>query len=345
MPIQDARSFSPEAQQAIRCNAIRVLRAGKTRAEIMDMFGVSRQALWKWEQQCRGRGKGLRALHSRKRGRPSGGSLLPWQAAQIVRSIMDRPPEQLKLPFYLWTREAVAHLIRRRFGIRLSIWTVGRYLAQWGFTPQKPVRHAFERDPKAVHAWLEKEYPAIQQRAKAERATIYWGDEMGVCSDHAVGRSYGRRGETPVIAGTGQRFRGNMISAITNRGKLAFMVFKERFVTRVLLNFLRRLIRQADRKVFLIMDRHPVHRAVKVTRWLKRNRKALRLFYLPGYSPDLNPDEFLNQDTKSNAIGRKRPYTQKEMLANLRGYLRRRQRQPALVQKYFDAPSVKYAAA
>lgn len=235
-------------------------------------------------------------------------------------------------------------LIEDRVGIRLSVWTVGRYLAQWGFTPQKPARRAFERDPERVRQWLYEEYPAIRLRAKREGAEIYWGDEMGVRSDHVAGRSYGRRGQTPIILGTGQRFGCNMISAITNWGRLNFMVFRERFKDRVFLKFLKRMVRQVPRKVFLIVDGHPVHRAVRVTRWVSAHAKSIELFRLPSYSPDLNPDEMLNQDVKSNAVGRRRAGSPPELLSAVRGFLRGRQRQPDVVSRYFHKDSVRYAA-
>ena len=167
---------------------------------------------------------------------------------------------------------------------------------------------------------------------------------MGLRSDHAAGRSYGRRGQTPVIPATGQRFGCNMISTITNRGSLCFMVFRCRFTTPVFLDFLRRLVRQARHKLFLIVDSHPVHKAAKVQSWLARNAKRLRMFLLPTYSPELNPDELLNHDVKSNAVGRRRAQNQKDLIANVRGYLRSTQRQPNIVQNYFQKPEVKYAA-
>jgi transposase len=269
--------------------------------------------------------------------------LAPWQAATTVRLITDHCPDQLKLPFALWTREAVRDLIARRFGIRLSIWTVGRYLQRWGFTPQKPLRRAYERKPEAVRRWLQKQYPAIRAYARRERATIYWGDEMGIRSDHQAGTSYGRRGKTPVIPGTGKRFRCNMISVITNRGKLAFMVFDETFTQQVFLAFLRRLIRLTRRKVFLIIDSHPVHLGARVEMWAMRHRKKIRLFFLPGYSPDLNPDEFLNNDVKTNAVGRKRPRHKIELKTHVRKFLWSAQRRPKKVRNYFRAPSVRYA--
>lgn len=297
---QDARCLSPVAQETLRHRVIRAVGEGMSQAEAARVFGVSRQAINGWSR--RWRENGMPALQSKPRGRPSIIRLAPWQAATTVRLLTDRCPDQLKLPFALWTREAVRDLIVRRFGIRLSVWTVGRYLKRWGFMPQKPLRRAYERDPEAVRHWLTKEYPTIRALARRESATIYWGDEMGMRSDHQAGTSYGRRGKTPVIPGTGKRFRCNLISAITNRGKLACMVFGENFTTSVLILFLKRLIRHARRKAFLIVDEHPVHTARRVEQWVARHRRQVRLFFLPGYSPDLNPDELLNQDVKTNAV-------------------------------------------
>jgi len=338
----DARHLSPEAQEALRRRVVRAVSKGMSQAQAARVFGHSRVSVNGWCQ--RWRKGGLRVLRSRPRGRPSAIRLAPYQAATIVRMIVDRTPDQLKLPFVLWTREAVRDLIAQRFGIRLSVWTVGRYLRRWGFTPQKPLRRAYERDPQAVRRWLKKEYPAIRALARRERAAIFWGDETGMRSDHQVGRSWGRRGRTPVIPGTGRRFRCNMISALTNRGKLAFMVFEGSFTKAVLRNFLRRLLRHAGRKVFLIIDAHPVHVSDAIKRWVERQRQQLRLFCLPGYSPELNPDEYLNQDVKANAVGRKRPRNKAALMSNVRAYLRSTQRKPRKVRRYFHHPKVRYAA-
>jgi transposase len=340
--MRDARTLPSLGQEDLRRKVLRTILDGKKQMEAAQIFGVTRQAVGKWVKKYRE--GGARALRARKRGRPSKSSLLPWQAAQIAKAVVHRYPEQLKLPFYLWTREAVAELIERKFEIRLSRWTVGRYLAQWGFTPQKPMRKAFEQDPEQVRRWLEEKYPEIRKLAKLKKAEIYWGDEMGLRSDHACGRSYGRRGETPVIPGTGQRFGCNMVSAITNRGRLYFMIFKRRFRAEVLIEFLRRLVRQVPRYIFLIIDQHPVHVAAKVKKWFKKNERRIQVFYLPSYSPDLNPDEKLNQDVKSNAVGRRRPHDQNQMVRNVRSYLYSRQRKPHVVKKYFEADSVRYAA-
>ena len=287
----------------------------------------------------------ITSLRSKKRGRPKGTQLAPHEAATTVRLVTDRCPGQLKLPFALWTRDAVRQLLAERFDVQVSVRTVGRYLARWGLTPQKPLRRAHERDPVAVKHWLEGQDPAIEKQAKAEKAEIHWGDQMGLRSDHQTGTSYGRRGQTPVIPGTGQRFRCNMMSTITNRGHLSFMVFKERFTASVCIRFLKRLTKQAARKVILIFDRHPVHRSRAVQRWLAANAEKIALFFLPGYSPDLNPDEFLNQDVKSNALGRRRPATQSDRIRGIRAYLRSTQRQPEIVKRYFHADPVRYAAA
>jgi hypothetical protein len=234
-------------------------------------------------------------------------------------------------------------LIAQRTGWHVSVWTVGRYLDHWGLTPQRPLRRAYEQDPEAVRRWLEQDYPAIRERARREKAEIHWEDEMGARSQDQRGRSYGRRGQTPAIPGTGRRFGCNLISTITNRGEMAFMVFEESFRSPVLLRFLRRLIRQAKRKIFLIWDRHPVHEAAAVERWLRGHAARIEVFPLPTYSPELNPDEYLNQDVKSNAVRRRRPHNKPEMMLDLRSYLRSTQGHPEIVRSYFRHRSTKYA--
>ena len=341
MKVKDPRSLSSEAQEALRTRVVKALREGMTQIEAAKLFHVSRASVNKWSRLHEEGGKA--ALRSRKRGRPPGTQLKPHEAALTVRTIVGRCPNQLRLPFYLWTREAVQMLLEQKFGLEVSIWTVGRYLRRWGLTPQKPLRRAFEQDPEAVRRWLETEYPAIEQAAKRQKAQIFWGDEMGLRSDHQAGRSYGKRGRTPVIPGTGQRFGCNMISAIANRGKLLFMVFEEDFNSTVFVRFLKRLTRQVKQQIFLIVDRHPAHKAAATTRWLKANESRIRMLFLPTYSPDLNPDELLNQDVKTNALGRRRPVDLWNMMSHVRGYLRSTQRQPNLVMSYFLAPQVQYA--
>ena len=345
MRSNDARSLSKSAQAELRRRALAAIDKGMTRAAAAKVFGVSYSVIGKWQRRRRAGGRA--ALAQDRRGRPAGQTrLAPWQAAVVVNLIRDRTPDQLKLPFVLWTRQAVRDLIGERFGLSLSLWTVGRHLRRWGFTPQKPVRRAWERDDAAVQLWLKAEYPRIRRQAKAAGAEIHWGDEMGLRSDHQAGRSYSPKGQTPVIAGTGRRFGCNVISTVTNRGTLRFMVFKHRFTTAVFIEFLGRLVRGALGKVFLIVDGHPVHKSAATRRWLNReeNREKIRLFVLPAYSPELNPDEFLNNDVKQNSVGRRRARDQQDLLADVRGYLQSTQKRPDIVRNYFQAPSVRYAA-
>lgn len=343
MPKPDARKLPPEAQEDLRRRVVAAVRAGMGKTEAAATFQVTRQSIHNWMNAVED--GGTRALRARKRGPKQGAKLLePHQAASLVRIITAGCPDQLRLPFALWTREAVGALAEQRFDVTLSLSTIGRYLRDWGMTPQKPVRRAYERDEGAVRAWLKEEYPALRDRAKREGAEIHWGDEMGLRSDHQTGTSYSPRGQTPVVPGTGQRFSCNMISTVTNRGTLAFMVFAERFRAPVMIRFLKRLTRHAGRKVFLIVDGHPVHKSGKVRRWVQDNAARIELFLLPSYSPDLNPDEFLNNDVKSNALGRRRPADRHEMVTGIRSYLRSTQRQPEIVKRYFHADSVRYAA-
>lgn len=190
-------------------------------------------------------------------------------------------PEQLKLPFELWTREAVADLMKRRYGIELSRWQVDRYLKAWGYTPQKPIRKAFERKPAAVRKWLKEEFPVIQKRAKKEKAVIYFGDEMGMLSDHQAGRSYAPNGKMPVIKKTGQRFSLNMISAISNRGHLQFMIIKGKFNSSVFQNFFQRMIRYSKQKIYFVTDCHPAYKTKQLKEWLAVNKKRIEVFFYP----------------------------------------------------------------
>lgn len=343
MKTHDGRKLSPQSQQELRHRVVRaILKEQMSQTKACRIFGVGRTSIYNWLKTHQ-KGGDI-ALKAQKRGPKHQSRLAGHQAATIVRLITDRCPDQLKLPFALWTRDAVCELIEKRCDLSVSVWTVGRYLKHWGFTPQKPLRRAYEQDPEAVRSWLEHDYPVIHQQARKERAHVHWGDEMGMRSDHQAGRSYGLKGQTPVIPGTGQRFGCNMISTITNRGRLTFMVFKERFDGSVMIDFLRRLIKQNRQKVFLIVDGHPVHRSRQVKSWVHRHRKNLRLFYLPGYSPQLNPDELLNQDVKTNAVGRQRPNDQPEMLQQVRSYLRSTQHRPQIVRNYFKHQDVHYAA-
>lgn len=342
MKAKDARNLSPAELSVLREKAVKAVLNDRSRVEMADLLGVSRQTIGLWVSDYQRRGDA--SLVYQKRGRPCGGRLTKKQVCQIVKLVIDQMPEQLKLPFALWSRAAVAALIEKRYGIKYSLATVGRYLRKWGMTPQKPVRRAWEQNPVEVNKWLTTRYPQVKAEAKASGAMVLWGDEMGIRSDDQVGRSYGMKGSTPVVPVSGNRFGCNMISAISNEGHMYFKVFAERFTTQVFLDFLKRLARECGRPIRLIVDGHPVHRSKAVKKWLAAQNGKMQLVQLPGYSPELNPDEMVNQDVKGNAVRRKRPHNKKELLSNVRSYLRSRQGKPELVQRYFQGKHVRYAS-
>lgn len=339
----DARGLDAATQEHLRRLVVLAVRDGMKQTEAANKYQVSLRAVNKWV--ALDKAGGLKALKRRRRGRPSGGGRLnAKQAARIRTLVIGKLPDQLKLPFYLWTRAAVVQLIEREYGVRVSLTSVGRYLKAWGLSAQKPVRRAYERDDAAIARWLDEEYPAIARQAKREKAAIYWGDEMGLRSDHVSGTSYAPVGQTPVIRATGQRFGCNMISAITNKGALSFMVFTGKFNGAVFVDFMGRLLKQAKGNVYLIVDGHPVHKSRQAKLFVQRNAKRLRLIRLPGYCPELNPDELLNQDVKTNALGKSRPRDKVQLITQVRAHLHRRQKQPELVRNLFREQHVRYAA-
>jgi transposase len=341
MKKQDGRKRSPEALYEIRKLIVQNKQQGKTHAEVAQILGVSSGNVEKVMRLFRE--GGMKNLQLRKRGRPSDTKLGKAQAAQVKKWIEDKTPDQYKLPYGLWTREAVSDLIYSKFKIRVSKWTVGRYLKAWGFTPQKPVYKAYEQNSRQVKEWLDEKYPAIKQRAQSEGSEIFWGDETGMRSDHHAGRSYAPKGKTPVVRSTGNRFKANMISAISNKGVLRFMIY-ERFNSETFIKFLTRLVERSERKIILIVDGHPAHKTNKVKNWLSEHSDKIEMEYLPGYSPELNPDEYLNQDLKTNALGKQRPRDKGQLIKTVKSFLRAKQRDPEKVRAYFRAKHVLYAA-
>jgi len=253
-------------------------------------------------------------------------------------------PDQYGLSFALWTRQAVRALIARETGVWLTLPVVGRYLRAWGFTAQRPIRRATERRDEAVREWLESTYPAIARRARAQGCEIHWADETGLSNQANYGRSFAPRGHTPVIRRPARRFAQSMISSLTNQGKLRFMIYQGALNTAIFLNFLRRLVREAARKLFLIVDNLPVHRARRVTAWVRDHAEQIELVYLPPYAPEHNPDEFLNNDLKQAMARRRTPWDKAALKSSLTSYMRSLQRCPAKVRTFFQAPTVRYAA-
>ena len=344
MTKQSMRDIPAAAQDEIRKRVIVALNNGLRQAEAARIFGIPDRSIRRWVAQMRR--EGVASIEPKRRGRVTGevSELKPRQAERIKALVIGKMPDQLKLPFYLWTREAVGQLIAREYGITLTSASVGNWLARWDLSPQKPVRRAYERDDARIAAWLEDEYPAIKRRAQAQRARIYWADECGMRSDDVRGRTFAPRGKTPEIASTGQRFGCNMISALNNRGALAFKVFSGRFNAPVFVDFLERLLKHgAGRRIVLIVDGHPVHKAKVVQKWLEDHASRIEMHFLPGYAPELNPDELLNHDLKL-ALGKSGPRNRNELKAAVRSHLHRRQKQPQIVKRFFRASHVKYAA-
>jgi transposase len=334
---------SKEVQETIRLKVVSYLkkRLG-TQAQAAVVFGIAIRSVNRiWAKYRQG---GSRSLRSKKRGVQGGKKINGKQAAEVRQLVKDKMPDQLKLPFGLWTREAVQQLILEKYGIVLSRWQVGRYLKSWGYTPQKPITKAFEQNPERVKFWLDKEYPAIKKRAAKENATIYFEDEVGMRSDHQAGKSYAPKGQTPVIKKTGQRFSLNMVSAISNKGHVEFMILDGTFNGAVFLEFLAQLIKYKQHKIFLVVDGHSAHKTKAVNAWLEENKDRIELFFLPPYSPELNAQEYVNQDLKTNVIGKQRPINKAQMRNNVEEFMNNRKNDRQQVQKYFRESHVQYAA-
>ena len=343
MKTQLKKRKNKDAQEETRFRVAEYLRKKLgTQKQASEIFGITERAVNKiWAKYKQG---GKRALCSSKRGVQGGKKLKKDQAYRVRQLIKEKLPEQLKLPFGLWTREAVQQLILIKFDVELSRWQVGRYLKSWGYTPQKPIKKAFEQKPEQVKKWLEEEYPAIEARAKAEKATIYFGDETGCRSDHQAGKSYAPKGQTPIIKATGKRYTVNMISAISNRGHLQFMLMDKGFNSEVFKIFLQQMIKYSKRKVFFITDNHPAHKTIKLNEWLEENKDKMEVLFIPPYSPELNPQEYVNQDLKTNIIGKKRAINKEQLKDNINNFMNKRKQDKPQVKKYFHHKHARYAA-
>jgi transposase len=345
MEAQDFRSLGRPAQEALRRRALILIeQEGLSQAQAAQAVGVHRQTVNIWLRRYREQGE-AGILDGRRVSPRRGKGLLSIEEAGKVRGwLTGRTPDQLELPFALWTSRAVRELIERRFEKRLGLSTMRLYLQGWGMTPQKPLLRAKERSPAAVQVWLEQDYAAIAKRAKAEQAVIYWGDETGLSNQDQIGRSYAPKGQTPVIVRTAKRISQSMIAAVSNRGLMRFMLYEgalnvERFIV-----FLRRLIKDAGQKVFLIVDNLKVHHAKRVKAWAASHAHAIELFYLPAYAPDHNPDEYLNNDLKQTFRQQPQPDSKDALIRNARTVLRAIQRSPERVRAYFTPKPVQYAA-
>lgn len=343
MDKRDNRNLTQTELTLLRRLAVAAVLKGEKQCRVAELFGVSQQTLSVWMKEYREFGEAS-LVYERRGCKAGNGKLTAEQGSALAELMVEKLPDQLGLSYFLWTRGAVVELIEKQHGVQVTEQCAGEYLRKWDMTPQKPIRRAWQQNPTVVQEWMEVRFPRIKADAKRRGAMILWLDEMGIRSDDQVGRTYGLRGKTPVVPVSGQRFGCNMLSAVSNGGAMYFKVFTESFTTPVLLDFMNRLERQLKRPMVLICDGHPVHRAKAVKIWFEQNNGRITQEFLPPYSPELNPDEFLNQDVKTNAVRRRRPKTQQELLWSIRGYLQSTQRYPSIVRNYFLAPSVQYAS-
>lgn len=342
----DVRTLDPKQQETLRFTAVRmVFEEGYTQRAAAKVVGVTRPEVNKW---CRKYEKeGWDALRARKRGRrpDEQKALKPHQCATLVRLISEKMPDQLQMPFVLWTRAAVRDLAAERFGVKVSLVTIGNYLRSWGFTAQKPTRKAYAQEESAVRRWREEEYPAIASRAKLEGASIFWGDEGKVTNEVHAGKSFAKKGQTPVVRESGKRIKLNHISAVTNRGEMRFMTYTSTMTQSKYILFLARLVESSDKKVFFIADNLRVHHGKKVKAWAEANKDKIELFFIPSYSPETNPDEYLNRDLKKNVHGKRAPRTFEELKENVISFMRMLQNSPKRVIQYFNGRHVAYCSA
>lgn len=326
----------------MRERAVRSVQDGESPEIVARVLKINRSTIYGWLAQYRRGGWG--ALKAKPLfGRPPklDGKKLRW----IYDTVTQKNPLQLKFAFALWTREMVAALIKERFKITLSLVSVGRLLAQLGITCQRPLHRAFERDEAQVQQWLREDYPRIKALARREKAEIYFGDAAHLRSDHHSGRTWGKKGETPVVSSTGARYRMSLISAVTARGHMRFMIKQSGGVNAdVFIAFIKRLLVGAKRKIFLIVDRGPAHVAKKTKAFVAGLCGKLRLFYLPPYSPDRNPDELVWKHLKSDTIGRASITCHADFQSKVKSSMLSLQRNPIKIRSFFQKPSLRYAA-
>jgi len=344
MQLGDARKLDQGTQEALRVRAVFLVEKGATHMEAALAVGVHRGTVSRW---CGAfRRNGTSGIENGKRGRRAGDQLIltEVEARRVQRWIRDKMPDQMQLPFALWTAQAVRELIHKKLGKTLGLSTMQLYLKRWGFTSQKPLTRATQRDPQKIAAWLEQDYPSIAARAKRDKAVIYWSDETGICNQDQIGKGYAPKGQTPILTQTGQKFSTSMIAAVSNRGLMRFKLYKGALNVAIFIDFMKRLLKDAKQKVFLIVDNLRVHHAKAVQDWLARHKVEIEIFYLPAYAPEHNPDEYLNNDLKQTIKNKPRAKTRDDLVAATSSILKSIQRRPDRVKSYFHAKYVRYAA-
>ncbi len=329
----------------IKKQVVRIKQLGKSGAEIEELTGVNKYAVSRiWTAFVKG---GSTAIKPKKPGRKKGVNLLltPSQEREIRRAIVDKAPDQLKMSGTLWTRQKISDYVKRVHGVKLSLQCVSNYMNRWGLTCQRPTKRAYSQDDVRVKSFMEKEYPAIAKRAKAENAQIWWGDEVGVCNTENYERGYAPKGHPPVLKVESKRERSNMISAINNQGSVRFKVYDDTMTQQTLIDFMRRMITDATRKIFFILDNLRVHHGKKVAKWLSRHKEEIEVFFLPPYSPELNPVEYLNHALKLDIHSGEHPRTKKDIKHKIHSFMRRLQHAKYNVRAFFLHKKLAYLIA
>ena len=340
----NARQATTEEQYQIRKSIIRLLKDGKSGREIAKLLDVSEGHVSNTKKAYEK--YGIVGIKIKARGRRVGGhrKLSSEQEHKIREIIIDKNPEQLKIPGCMWTRNNIRELIRQFYGIILPLSTLGYYLSRWGFSVQRPSKRSYKQDGKKIANWLEVEFLGISERSRKENAEIFFGDETGVQNTANYTRGYAPIGKTPVVRMESKKMKINMLSAISNRGKLRFVLYKDNMNSDKLIDFMRRLIKESSRKVFLVLDNLRVHHSRKVRAWLEKHKDKIEVFYLPPYSPEYNPAEFLNSDLKRNIGNRAMLRSKADVEHNVRSHMKSLQLKPMKIRSFFQAPSTSYAA-
>jgi transposase len=335
MAIKGRRSTPEE-----RLRVVQLLKEGNDAELLAEMFGVSRAIIFRWQQKYDEGGPA--ALETKKTPGPAS-RLSPTQMSKLYAMITGSDPRQLEFEFGLWTRKIVRDLIRREFGVKFSEVQVGRLLKKMGLSAQRPLYRAYQRDPERVEEWKKAIYPKIRKLAAEEGASIFFEDEAGLRTDHHAGTTWGPVGQTPVVIKTGERKSISMVSAISPRGELRFRVQEGTMNADRFIDFLKALLDSVEGKIFLIVDGHPVHKARKVKKFVDEESDGrLKMFFLPAYSPDLNPDEWVWNNVKNDRVARKVIMGKEDLKAKAIGALRRLQKLPDVVRGFFRDPHLSY---
>lgn len=343
LSLPDARQLSDEVLEALRLRALRGCELGFTEANVADLLGVSRETVSRWWTAYAA--GGLDAIPSDRTGRPvgSGRALSDEQARHIQQQIDHHSPEELSIPAALWTRKAVRDLIRNEFGIDMPVRTVGEYLKRWGYTAKVPRRHARGQDPEEVSEWLDQTYPAIEEQAAREDGEIHWCDETGAAADEQPRKGYARTGHPAGIEVPDPHIRMNLISTITHEGAVHFLTYEGTMTAALFLTFLKKLLHETTRKVFLITDHLPAHEAKAVADWIAEQQDRIELFFLPKYAPELNADEYLNNDLKGSINTEGLPGSRADLRSRMERFMSQLRHLPKRVRDYFRHPCVQYA--